>query len=300
MTIRQLEYFCAIAEEGSVSAAARKLHVAQPPISKQIALLERELGAALFRRSSKGMLLTDAGQSLYQQGKAYISDMSRLAEHIRAIGKGVSGSVRVGALYSTMPYALPHLRAYRAAYPQVELYIRLGSPQDLLADLNRGELNVLFLRAGTKETVGLRERILGEDALKLIMTAQTDPAPELADVPIERLRNVPMCLLRSDDLWGYNEFLLKECQRVGFTPNIVCQCYDTPVSMQLVQSGFCVSFLPENIVGTLPASGVYAKSVRGVSQRSYAVLVWNENAYQPRSVEIFTQLTPPAGERGAL
>ena len=55
MTIRQLEYFCATAEEGSVSAAARKLHVAQPPISRQIALLEEEFGTALFRRGNKGM-----------------------------------------------------------------------------------------------------------------------------------------------------------------------------------------------------------------------------------------------------
>ena len=292
MTIRQLEYFCAVVEEGSVSAAARKLHVAQPPISRQISLLEDELSTQLFRRGNKGMLLTDAGRSLYQQGRAYISDMERLAEHVRALGQGVRGSVRAGMLYSTVSYALPFLRAYHGAYPQVELYIRLGSPQDLLADLNRGDLNALFLRAGAKETIGLHERVLGEDTLKLVTTAPTDPAPELDEVPIERLRGVPMCLLRSDDLWGYNETLLKECQRCGFTPNIVCQCYDTPMSMQLVQSGFGVSFLPESIVGSLPHSGIYAKSVRGLSERSYVVLVWSENSYQSGSVEAFTRFDP--------
>ena len=63
MKIRQLEYFCAVAEEKSISAAARKLHVAQPPISRQIALLEDELGAQLFRRGNKGMLLTFTGDA---------------------------------------------------------------------------------------------------------------------------------------------------------------------------------------------------------------------------------------------
>ena len=289
MTIRQLEYFCAVVEEKSVSAAARKLHVAQPPISRQIGLLEQELGAQLFRRGNKGMMLTDAGQSFYQQGRAYISDIERLSEHVRSLGSGVRGVVRVGLLYSTVPYGLPYLRAYHEAYPQVELYIRLGSPQDLLADLNRGELNVLFLRAGAKETIGLKERILGSDALRLIVTAGTDPAPELDAVPIERLRDVPMCLLRSDDLWGYTETLLKECQRCGFSPNIVCQCYDTPMSMQLVQSGFGVSFLPESIVQTLPHSGIYAKPVLGLSERSYVALAWNENDYHSASVEVFTR-----------
>lgn len=289
MTIRQLEFFCAIVEEGSVSAAARKLHIAQPPISRQISLLEQELGAQLFRRGNKGMLLTDAGQSLYQQGREYISDIKRLADHVRSLGVGVRGSVRVGMLYSTVPHALPYLRKYHEAYPQVELTIRVGSPQDLLADLNRGELNVLFLRAGTTATIGLRERVLYEDMLKLIVTPSTDPAPELDEIPIERLREVPMCLLRSDDLWGYSETLLKECQRCGFSPNIVCQCYDTPMSMQLVQSGFGVSFLPESIAKTLPHSGIYAKKIEGLTERSYVVLAWNENSYQPASVEIFTQ-----------
>ena len=287
MTIRQLEYFCAVAEEGSVSAAARRLHVAQPPLSRQIALLEQELGATLFQRGNKGMQLTEAGERLYQQGRQYIADMGQLAEQVRSLGTGVKGMVRVGLLYSTVPYALPYLRAYRAAYPQVELYIHLGAPQDLIADLNRGNLNALFLRAGVQETLGLSGRILGQDALKLIVTAQTDPAPELDVVPIERLRGVPMCLLSSDDLWGYNEPLVKECQRCDFSPNIVCQCYDTPMVMQLVQSGFGVSFLPETIVKTMPRSGIYTKGIEGLRATLSVVLAWDKNAYRSGSVERF-------------
>ena len=129
MTIRQLEYFCATAEEGSVSAAARRLHVAQPPISRQIALLEEEFGTALFRRGNKGMKLTEAGEGLYQQGRQYIADMAQLTEQVRSLGAGVRGMVRVGTLYSAIPYAMPYLQAFRDAYPQVELYIRMGSPQ---------------------------------------------------------------------------------------------------------------------------------------------------------------------------
>ena len=287
MTIRQLEYFCATAEEGSVSAAARRLHVAQPPISRQIALLEQEFGTTLFRRGNKGMKLTEAGRSLYQQGRQYIADMADLAEQVRSLGTGVRGMVRVGLLYSTVPYALPFLQAFRDTYPQVELYIRLGSPQDLMADLNRGSLNALFLRAGVKETLSLGGRVLGGDELKLIVTASSDPAPDLQTIPIERLRDVPMCLLRSDDLWGYNESLVNECQRCGFSPNIVCQCYDTPMAMQLVQSGFGVSYLPESIVKTMPRSGIYAKDIEGLKEPFYVVLAWDKNAYHSGSVEHF-------------
>ena len=287
MTIRQLEYFCATAEEGSVSAAARRLHVAQPPISRQIALLEEEFGTTLFRRGNKGMKLTEAGNRLYQQGRQYIANMTQLTEQVRSLGTGVQGQVRVGLLYSTVPYALPYLQAFRDAYPQVELYIRLGSPQDLMADMNRGALHALFLRAGVRETLSLSGRVLGDDELKLIVTAATDPAPTLDVLPIERLQGVPMCLLGSDDLWGYNESLVKECQRAGFSPNIVCECYDTPMAMQLVQSGFGVSYLPESIVKTMPRSGIYAKPIEGLREAFSVVLAYDQNAYRSGSVELF-------------
>ena len=287
MTIRQLEYFCATAEEGSVSAAARKLHVAQPPVSRQIALLEQELGTALFHRGNKGMKLTEAGSSLYEQGRQYMADMDQLAEQVRSLGAGVRGMVRVGTLYSTIPYALPYLRAFRDTYPQVELYIRMGSPQDLMADLNRGALHALFLRAGARETPSLSGRVRGNDELQLIVTAATDPAPELAVIPIDRLQKVPMCLLRSDDRWGYNESLERECRRFGFSPRVVCQCYDTPMAMQLVLSGFGVSFLPESITKTMPHSGIYAKAIEGLRESFAVVLAWDRNAYHSGSVEHF-------------
>ena len=119
--------------------------------------------------------------------------------------------------------------------------------------------------------------VLIEDALTLIMREDMDPAPELPAVPIERLKNVPMCLLRSDDLWSYNDFLVQECQRSGFTPNVTCHCYDTPMAMQLVRSGFGISFLPHSIVETHPNSGIYAKPLRGIPAKSYPVLVWSDD-----------------------
>ena len=263
MTNRQLEYFCAVAEGRSISAAARALHVAQPPISRQIAQLEAELGVQLFARERRGMKLTEAGQALYRQSRSLFLNLRRVEENVRSIGAGEGGRINVGVIYSAMPYALHYLEAYHARYPKVEFYIRLGSPQDLLNDLDRGELHVLFLRRSTQESGSLHERILGEDALELIMTAATDPAPELDAVPIERLRGVPMCLLRSDDLWGYNDYLMKECRRSGFEPNVPCQCYDTPMAMQLVSSGF------------------------GISAKSYRVLVWSDDVQGAPCVQRF-------------
>lgn len=287
MNLKQLEYFSAVAEAKSISVAARNLHVAQPPISRQLALLEDELGVCLFLRTNKGVELTEAGRSLYRQSQNLFQDMRTIVDSVRDINAGMRGLLKIGMIYSNISIALQYLKEFRAQYPQVELYVRLGSPGDLLEDLNKGDLHLLFLRSSSERGSGLHERILGEDPLELVMIRELDPAPDQASVPLEALKGVPMCLLRSDDLWGYSNYLIKECQRQGFTPNTTFRCYDTPMAMQLVQAGFGVSYLPRSIVETQPHSGLYTKPIQGISVLSYPTLVWSSNLYYASCVKRF-------------
>ena len=287
MNFKQLEYFSAVAESKSISMAAKKLHVAQPPVSRQISMLEDELGVCLFLRNNKGIELTEAGRCLYEQSQQMFQNLRRMTDSVRDIDAGVRGLLKLGVIYSDLPVVMEQLKEYHARYPQVELYIRLGSPNDLLEDLNRGELHVLFLRSQSKVVSGLREKILGEDPLELVMTEKTDPAPGQDFVPIRALKGVPMCLLRSDDLWGYSSHLRGECQREGFLINVVCQCYDTPMAMQMVQAGFGVSYLPRSIVATHPNSGIYTKPILGLTAKSYPTLVWSDNIYYANCVKQF-------------
>lgn len=287
MNLKQLEYFSAVAEAKSISLAARNLHVAQPPISRQLALLEDELGVCLFLRTNKGVELTEAGRSLYRQSQNLFQDMRTIVDSVRDINAGMRGLLKIGMIYSNISIALQYLKEFRAQYPQVELYVRLGSPGDLLEDLNKGDLHLLFLRSSSERGSGLHERILGEDPLELVMIRELDPAPDQASVPLEALKGVPMCLLRSDDLWGYSNYLIKECQGQGFTPNTTFRCYDTPMAMQLVQAGFGVSYLPRSIVETQPHSGLYTKPIQGISVLSYPTLVWSSNLYYASCVKRF-------------
>ena len=287
MNLKQLEYFSAVAEAKSISLAARNLHVAQPPISRQLALLEDELGVCLFLRTNKGVELTEAGRSLYRQSQNLFQDMRMIVDSVRDINAGMRGLLKIGMIYSNISIALQYLKEFRAQYPQVELYVRLGSPGDLLEDLNKGDLHLLFLRSSSERGSGLHERILGEDPLELVMIRDLDPAPDQASVPLEALKGVPMCLLRSDDLWGDSNYLIKECQRQGFTPNTTFRCYDTPMAMQLVQAGFGVSYLPRSIVETQPHLGLYTKPIQGISVLSYPTLVWSSNLYYASCVKRF-------------
>ena len=105
MNFKQLEYFAAVADEGSISGAARELHVAQPPVSRQLALLEDELGVTLFLRTNKGVELTEAGQCLYRHSRQMFQSLRTMADSVRDVDAG-SGASSSWAL-STLTYRSP-------------------------------------------------------------------------------------------------------------------------------------------------------------------------------------------------
>ena len=115
------------------------------------------------------MELTEAGRSLYRQSQNLFQDMRTIVDSVRDINAGMRGLLKIGMIYSNISIALQYLKEFRAQYPQVELYVRLGSPGDLLEDLNKGDLHLLFLRSSSERGSGLHERILGEDPLELVM-----------------------------------------------------------------------------------------------------------------------------------
>ncbi|HWM12249.1 MAG TPA: LysR family transcriptional regulator, partial [Solirubrobacteraceae bacterium] len=121
--LRQLRYFVAVAEEGSLTRAAARLHVAQQSLSQQIRTLEAQLGAALFERSSRGVALTDVGAVLLREARPVLAQAERAVEAVRRAARGEQGELRVGFLGSVANYFMPPVvRAFRERHPDVTLH----------------------------------------------------------------------------------------------------------------------------------------------------------------------------------
>ena len=197
MNLKQLEYFSAVAEAKSISLAARNLHVAQPPISRQLALLEDELGVCLFLRTNKGVELTEAGRSLYRQSQNLFQDMRMIVDSVRDINAGMRGLLKIGMIYSNISIALQYLKEFRAQYPQVELYVRLGSPGDLLEDLNSESRMIIY--------PCINVVLMGDDARQLLAffdeSAEDEGVQVKADLD-EGSRERPAQSLGLDDRGG--------------------------------------------------------------------------------------------------
>src|SRR5689334_1286904 len=124
MELRHLRYFIAVAEEENITRAAERLHVSQPPLSRQIRDLEEELGAALFERTAKSVRLTDVGRIFLTEARAVLERAQQARAVVRAITDGKQGEIHVGYAPSlTVQLLPPVLREYQESYPNVRVVL---------------------------------------------------------------------------------------------------------------------------------------------------------------------------------
>ena len=109
MELRQLRYFVTVVEEKTVTAAARKLNMTQPPLTTQLKLLEKELGCPLFAREGRRLTLTDAGRHFYQRACGILGMCESAAAQMRDFHQGVAGTLRIGVVSSVQELSLIHI-----------------------------------------------------------------------------------------------------------------------------------------------------------------------------------------------
>src|SRR5882724_12029450 len=146
MELRHLRYFVALADDLSVRRAARRLHVSQPPLSRQIRDLEDEIGTKLFNRSKQKLTLTPAGECFLQEARQILSQVQRAAQLATAASRGEAGKLSVGLLPPLGRLFLPSaIRAFRARFPVVDLTILDLSPQEQITALMDQRIDLGFV-----------------------------------------------------------------------------------------------------------------------------------------------------------
>src|SRR5580704_12069772 len=159
MEIRELRYFRAVVEAGSMMAAAATLHMSQPPLSQAIRKLETELGVQLLTRSARGVQPTSAGMYLLEAGSRLISEMDELSEHLRRHAEGTAGTLTVAAVPALMWARMPALiREHGDASPQVEIRLIDPPPWTIIDMVIERKADLGFLLVSEAETFVERYR----------------------------------------------------------------------------------------------------------------------------------------------
>ena len=248
MELRHLRYFVAVAEELHFTRAARRLGMEQPPLSQQILALERELGAALFRRQSRAISLTDAGRAFFDDARQILASVQRASDHARRVARGDFGRIRIGMINSAPfhPFVPRVLREFGQQYPDVALSLDENSTPALAAAVLDETVDVAFLRPLLRAEPGLvTEALFDEDVL--IALPQGHPLAKAASLRLARLADQPFVLFSQSFGSGLYDEIIAACRRAGFSPRIGQEASQITSIVNLVAAGLGVSLVPASM-----------------------------------------------------
>lgn len=243
MDLRQLNYFIAVAETRHLGRAAERLHLSQPPLTRQIQQLEAELGVQLFRRTPRGMELTQAGEELLRDAQNIRTLVSQAAERAQRAGLGQAGRLDVGVYGSAMFGLVPEvLSAFRARHPDVELVLHYAQTPAQLPALRQGRVHLVFERMLPEESDIEVELVAREPLLLGMAEGHALAAQETVDV--SALRDETMLIGTSPSIAAMS---LQLCRAHGFEPRLAPPASDVVTATLLAAAGLGVTFVPDSM-----------------------------------------------------
>jgi DNA-binding transcriptional LysR family regulator len=255
--LRHLRYFLAVAETLHFSKAARRLGMAQPPLSQQIKRLEELLGHALFERTTRGVKLTPVGQLLARRARSTMEKVNEDLAQVRRLGRGEEGTLTVGFSGSVMFTELPAaIQSFRHRYPKVELRLRELVTSAQIAALLNGQIDLAFLRDGDP-TEGIRIATLLKEKYVAVLP-EAHPLAGRRTLSVKALEGEPFVMFaRRMGPLAYDRTIAC-CERGGgFRPNIVQEAPQWLTLVRLVSAGLGVSLAPACVARVAVPGAVY-------------------------------------------
>ncbi|MCI2403614.1 MULTISPECIES: LysR family transcriptional regulator [Serratia] len=242
MELRHLRYFIAVAEEQNFSRAAERLHISQPPLSRQIQQLEASLGVRLFKRGSRPLVLTAAGRFLYGHALQFLAQSLELKTMTQRVGQ-VERPLSLGFVASTLYDILPQLiRRFRTAHPEVGLSLHEMTTLEQIRALKEGKIDVGFGRI-RHEDMHIRRIILREEPLMAALAA---------DHPLARSEGLTLRALQAETLIVYPQTprpsfadqVLATFRDRALVPRKIMEVRELQVALGLVAAGEGIALVP--------------------------------------------------------
>lgn len=245
--LRHLRYFMAVADAGSMSEGARRLNVAQSPLSQQIRQLESRLGVTLFERArGRAAQLTDAGHLLYVRAREILATLEGAAQEVRGVADGASGRLRFGAVSTIAPHLTRPLASFAARHPDVNVMFREAGAERLASDIQGGEIDMGFVRLPIPPAE-IDVRVLWEEEFLLALPLD-HPMADADELPLSAIAGEPFVAFDRRKAWYLFQVIEAACERDGFRPRVVCDGASFLTVARLVGAGYGVSVLPRSAV----------------------------------------------------
>ncbi len=287
MNIRQLRYFCAIVEEGQISRAAKRLHIAQPPLSQQLKLLEEELGIQLIDRNTRQMSLTQAGHFFYQRALQIISLMHTTIDDVRGIASGLGGILAIGCPPAIGNLYFPErLKMFHKMYPQVRFCWHEGNTYRMLELLERDLVEVAMVRLPV--TMGNYESksILTEP---WVVVAPYDDSQwsKRQELLLEELGDIPLILMHRQEGISCHDMVVNEMQMRQIPIKIICESDNISAILSLVERGLGLAILPESALSVRSSGDFHKMAISDCTFQSAVALIWKKFRHLSQAATLF-------------
>lgn len=243
MELRHLRYFAAVVEEQNIGRAASRLHISQPPLSRQIQRLEAELGTLLVR-TPRGVETTDAGRQLFEEARNILTLVDRAAERTKLAGLGRLGRIDIGVFGSNV-LAIPELlRAFRQRHPTVNVALHTLAKNDQIEALRDRRISIGFSLLGAKQP-DLVSRIVKREPV-IVAVNVSDPLARRKAIALRDLSERPLLLYASGPRPNLIDVVFDLFHQQDLQPQIGQEVVDSLLpAIALVAAGYGVCLLPE-------------------------------------------------------
>lgn len=279
MEIRTLQYYLAVIREGTISAAAQALHVAQPSLSRQMKELEEDLGAPLFVRGNRRIALTEEGMVLKKRAEEMVRLMKMTEDEITQIRNHISGSVRIGAGESwSFHYLARTAAALAQEHPDIRFHITSGDTQDLMDELNKGLIDFAVIFTDIDHTLYQSVELPAEDSFGLLMRKDC-PLAAKKEIRLKDLQGIPLLISRAAEPYysGLEEY--SSLNIIG-TYNLI---YNASL---LVEDGLGYAVCFERLINTAGDSPLCIRPIVP-EKKTAGYLIWKKYQVFSPAVQMF-------------
>ncbi|MFD0673209.1 LysR family transcriptional regulator [Cohnella sp. GCM10027633] len=292
MDLRQLRYFLAVAEEGQVTSAAKRLNMEQPPLSRQMKLLEQELGVTLFDRSGKRLTLTHAGELLRVRAEQLLGQLHETVREVQELDEGIHGVLSIGSVVSCISLLPKPIQRFRQRYPNLTFKISEGDHFLLAEQMEKRAIELIIARLPFEAAVDPgRYKVveLKPDPFVAILPASWATASMEAErtIGMSELARHPFITLKTDQTTGMHAKVLNEFHQAGLEPLILCECSSVAIIVALVAAGIGATILPKSVTASFPLTDIAACRIADTDFHSGIGIVWPKDRYLSKSAREF-------------
>ncbi|APM40861.1 LysR family transcriptional regulator [Clostridium kluyveri] len=274
MDNRQMSYFLAIIEEGSITKAANKLHLAQPYLSQQLKLLEDELEVKLVERTTRKFQVTEAGKMLAYRAKQILDLAEKAIKELKDFNEGIKGTLSIGCLSSATENLLTQkIYDFHKKYPDINFEIRQCSTDEILELLKRGVIEIGIVRSPLN--LDIFESIpLPVEPMTAVSNNQIDLGKNDNYISLEELSTKPLLVHRR-----FEKDILSFFHKKGLKPRILCKIEDTRSILLLAGLGIGVGIVPKDWTNLTHSQNLRYKEIPELHLNTNIVITRLKNHY---------------------